>query len=79
MDAPLLPEIHLVSGTRHAQSVLPLDSERVLRYVWQHRYGEMLIEVKGSQAFVEGKLVEPASLAGVVAGSSVGMPDRRGR
>lgn len=60
MNAPLLPEILLVRGNDR-QAALPLAAEGVLRYVWQHRWGSMLIEVKEGRVFVNGALVEAAT------------------
>lgn len=57
MNAMLLPEVLL----RHAddrQTALPLASEGVLRYVWESKYGSILIEVVGSYVFVNGDRVE---------------------
>ena len=59
MNAPLLPEILLVRGDDR-QAELPLATEGVLRYVWQNRWGSMLIEVKNGRVFVNGGLVEGA-------------------
>lgn len=42
------------------QKPLPLATEGVLRYVWEHRFGSMLIEVVGNDVLIDGKLVEPA-------------------
>ena len=44
-----------------AQSLLPLATEGVLRYVWEGRFGSMLIEVAGDKIFVNGAFVEPAN------------------
>lgn len=57
MNAPLLPEI-LRRVEPSPQAELPLAAEGVQRYVWQHRWGEMLIEVQGDNVFVDGTLVE---------------------
>lgn len=57
MNAPLLPEI-LRRAEPSPQAELPLAAEGVQRYVWQSRWGEMLIEVQGDNVFVDGKLVE---------------------
>ena len=58
MNAPLLPEILARRGeTRQAD--LPLAAEGVLRYVWESRYGAMLIEVMDGRTYVNGQLVEP--------------------
>lgn len=58
MNAPLLPEVLLgIDSPQEPQ--LALASEGVLRYVWQGRFGAMLIEVKDGVAFVNGQRVEP--------------------
>jgi hypothetical protein len=62
MAAQLLPEILVLSGYS-VQADLPLAAEGVLRYVWQHRFGSMLVEVRDGHAFVNGALVEAASAA----------------
>ena len=59
MNAPLLPEI-LSRRSDSPQADLPLAAEGVLRYVWESRFGSMLIEVKDGLAYVDGQLVEPA-------------------
>ncbi len=40
------------------QQDLPLASEGVLRYVWESRFGAMLIEVRGEDIFVNSQPVE---------------------
>lgn len=57
MDAPVLPEVQL-RGEADDQLTLALASEGVLRYVWHSRYGDMLIEVRGEEPFVNGQRVE---------------------
>ena len=57
MDASLLPEVHL-RAEAETQLALTLASEGVLRYVWHSRHGDMLIEVRGDEAFVNGQRVE---------------------
>jgi len=58
MNAPPLPEVLL--GTHSRQELqLPLACEGVQRYVWQGRFGAMLIEVKDSAVFVDGRRIEP--------------------
>jgi len=57
MNAPLLPEV-LQPRENSPQTALPLASEGVLRYVWQGRFGSMLIEVVGGVAYVNGARVE---------------------
>ena len=59
MNAPLLPEVLVRRGT-DAQVDLPLASEGVLRYLWESRFGPMLIEVRDGSAFVNGQAVESA-------------------
>lgn len=61
MNAPLRPEI-LVRIAQTPQMDLPLAADGVLRYVWESRYGPMLIEVRDGKAFVNGEVVEPAEL-----------------
>lgn len=58
MNAPLLPEILSRRGTS-PQTDLPLASEGVLRYVWEGKFGSMLIEVKDGRSYVNGQPVEP--------------------
>ena len=58
MNAPLLPEvIRLLEAS--PQEPLPLATEGVQRYVWESRYGAMLIEVIDGIAYVNGEEVEP--------------------
>ena len=62
MNAPLLPEvIRLLEAS--PQEALPLATEGVQRYVWESRFGAMLIEVIEGTAYVNGEQVEslPAS------------------
>jgi hypothetical protein len=62
MNAPLLPEVLL--GIDSPAPQLPLAAEGVQRYVWEGRFGAMLIEVKDGVVFVNGQRVEPyAALA----------------
>jgi hypothetical protein len=53
MNAPVLPEMLVQRGER-PQGELPLASEGVLRYVWESRFGPMLIEVRQGRAYVIG-------------------------
>ncbi|WP_280154490.1 hypothetical protein [Piscinibacter sp. XHJ-5] len=62
MNAPLLPEILAREGDS-PQADLPLAAEGVLRYVWEGKFGPMLIEVRGGCAYVNGQVVEPAAPA----------------
>ena len=57
----LLSEVH-VGQTRGDQVELPLAAEGVLRYVWDSRFGPMLIEVKEGRAYVNGQAVQSADL-----------------
>lgn len=59
MNTAVFPETR-PNAMDDAQSLLPLATEGVLRYVWEGRFGAVLIEVVGSDTFVNGKLVEPA-------------------
>ena len=64
MNAPLLPEV-LVRRGAESQADLPLAAEGVLRYVWESRFGPMLIEVREGRAFVNGQVVELADASTV--------------
>ena len=57
MNAPLLPEI-LRPQQDSPQEALPLATEGVQRYVWEGRFGAMLIEVVDGVAYVNGHRVE---------------------
>ena len=59
ISARLLPEVLARQGDTH-QTELPLATEGVLRYVWESRWGSVLIEVNGGRVFVNGGLVEAA-------------------
>jgi hypothetical protein len=66
MNAPLHPEVvHRQDETPRAD--LPLATQGVLRYVWESRYGEMLIEVVDGIAYVNGDCIEPAMAEGGIA------------
>lgn len=58
MDRHFVPE-RVLQPPGEAQTLLPLASEGVLRWVWEHKYGSMLIEVVGDDVFVNGERVEP--------------------
>jgi hypothetical protein len=58
VNAPVLPE-RLLRLEETNQVPLPLATQGVLRYVWESRFGEILIEVVGDCSFVNGQLVEP--------------------
>lgn len=55
------PPEHLVGHFDTAQAALPLAAEGVVRYVWRSRYGDMLIEARGGEVYVNGQRVEPAA------------------
>lgn len=59
MNAPLMPEV-LLGRSDDTQASLELATAGVLRYVWDSRYGRMLIEVVGDRIFVNGQPVERA-------------------
>jgi hypothetical protein len=54
-----MPEV-LLRSADSSQSELPLAADGVLRYVWEGRFGSMLIEIRGGRTYVNGQLVEPA-------------------
>lgn len=57
MNAMLSPEVLL----RHAdddQRPLPLASDAVSRWVWESKFGPIVIEVVGNDVFVNGDRVE---------------------
>lgn len=56
MNAPVFPEV-LLRINEHGDD-LPLATAGVLRYVWESRYGEILIEVVCDEIFVNGSRVE---------------------
>jgi len=60
MNTTVFPEVR-PNATDDPQPRLPLATEDVLRYVWEGKFGSMLIEVVGDKIFVNGKPVEPAS------------------
>jgi hypothetical protein len=63
MNAPMLPEV-LRLREDSPQEVLPLAAEGVQRYVWESRFGSMLIEVVDGVAYVNGGRVEAIASAG---------------
>ena len=57
MKPPVFPEVLLRRpGTPQE---LPLASEGVQRYLWESRFGPILIEVTADGMFVNGGRVEP--------------------
>lgn len=58
MNAPLPVEVHFRPEPA-AQADLPLAAEGVQRYLWEGRFGSMLIEVREGRVYVNEKLVEP--------------------
>jgi hypothetical protein len=58
MNAPLLPEV-LLGVDDFQEPQLPLATEGVQRYVWESRFGAMLIEVRQGNAYVNGQRVDP--------------------
>jgi hypothetical protein len=60
MNAPLRPEVLLrpAQEAPRPQQELPLASEGVQRFVWESRFGPMLIEVRGDEVFVNSQRVE---------------------
>lgn len=66
MNAPLFPEVLRRLGDS-PQGDVPLASEGVVRYVWENRFGEMLIEVVDGVVYVNGDRIEPAMAEGGMA------------
>ena len=62
MNEPVLPEV-LAWQEPSPQADLPLATQGVLRYVWESRFGPMLIEVRQGRAYVNGQPVEPGDAA----------------
>lgn len=58
VNAPLLPEV-LLRAARGPQADIPLAADGAQRYVWESRWGAMLIEVVADRVFVNGQPVEP--------------------
>jgi hypothetical protein len=57
MNAPLLPEV-LRRENPGDQVELPLAADGVQRFVWEGRWGAMLIEVVGDRVSVNGQPVD---------------------
>jgi hypothetical protein len=58
VNAAVHPEVLLRVGP--TEPALPLASLGVQRFVWESRYGAILVEVAGDEVFVNGERVEPA-------------------
>ncbi len=63
MNVPLHTEV-LRLREASPQEPLTLAAEGVQRYVWEGRFGAMLVEVVDGVAYVNGKRVEPVRPAG---------------
>jgi hypothetical protein len=59
MNAPAFLELR-PAPPDDGQRALPLATQGIQRYVWDSRFGSILIEVVGDQTFVNGVRVEPA-------------------
>jgi len=57
VNVPLYPERLLLADPSN-QAPLALSTQGIQRYVWESRFGAMLIEVIDGQSFVNGELVE---------------------
>jgi hypothetical protein len=57
VNAPLYPE-RLLRLDDAGQVALPLATSGIQRYVWESRFGEILIEVIGDRSYVNGQAVE---------------------
>ncbi len=60
MNTAVLPEAR-PNATADPLSRPPLATQDVQRYVWEGRFGSILIEVVHGRIFVNGKPVEPAA------------------
>jgi hypothetical protein len=49
----------VVGQSDNAQPSLPLASDGVSRWVWQSKFGAILIEVDGPDVFINGQCVVP--------------------
>lgn len=58
MDPRPHPEVLLLRAPPE-QAALPLAADGVARWVWESRFGAMLIEVAGGDVFVNGQKVQP--------------------
>jgi hypothetical protein len=58
MNAPWSPEV-LLRPAEDGQAPLPLGADGVARWVWESRFGAMLIEVIDGAVFVNGDRVLP--------------------
>jgi hypothetical protein len=74
MNARLQPDV-LLRALPSGQAELPLAADGVARWVWESRWGPMLIEVKGDQVYVNGGRVVPLSDLSALPGRS-GPPSR---
>lgn len=63
MNASVFPEVLPVRDDSE-QEALPLATEGVVRYVWEGRFGSMLIEVADGVAYVNGARVESLDSGG---------------
>jgi hypothetical protein len=76
MNAPLYLERLVGLADDTEQTPLPLATPGVQRYVWESRFGQILIEVTDGQAFVNGQPVEPLTVTqGRPSSSSGSTPD----
>jgi hypothetical protein len=60
MNAPVCPE-RLLDLASDPQAHLELATEGTLRYIWESRWGKVLIEVRDGRAYVNGQAVEPVT------------------
>jgi hypothetical protein len=62
MNAPVWPE-RLLRRQAGAEPELELATDGVQRWVWESRFGTMLIEVRDGEVFVNRERVAPAEPA----------------
>jgi len=60
---PLTSEVILRSGPS-AQAELPLAVAGTQRWIWESRFGPILVEVTNGVAFVNGEPVQPVERTG---------------
>jgi len=56
MNAPLLPAVLRTAAPEPSE---PPTARSAQSYLWEGRFGAMLIEVKGGVVYVNGQRVEP--------------------